>query len=441
MCVLNSYGLILGPMLTYSQTPILTLGALWAGGVVSPANPLYTADELAFQLSNSSAKALVTQPAYLQTALIAAKKAGLPPNHIILLGPQNGQVSSKHPHFTTIRGSNKSPHIRPPINPATDLAFLVYSSGTTGLPKGVCLTHRNMVANLLQASYVEGIQYRSRGGPDGRGDKQLGILPFFHIYGLTCGVLMSIYEGWQLIVLERFDLHKALQAIEKYRITFAYIPPPVVLAFSKHPDVEKYDLSSLKVLHSGAAPLTRELTEAVWNRLKVPVKQGFGLSETSAVVCCQTVDEWAKFMGSVGKIMPNMEAKIVDEHGKEVPEGEAGELWLKGPNVFPGYFKNPERTKEAFSPDGFFKTGDIFRRDKHGNYYCVDRVKELIKYSKSSPSYLQTSQVNTYFQIQMVTLSHQLNSRAYFWVTRTWLMPVSLVLRIEREQPKFHVLM
>jgi len=252
---------------------------------------------------------------------------------------------------------------------------------------------------------------------------------------------MSIYEGWQLIVLERFDLHKALQAIEKYRITFAYIPPPVVLAFSKHPDVEKYDLSSLKVLHSGAAPLTRELTEAVWNRLKVPVKQGFGLSETSAVVCCQTVDEWAKFMGSVGKIMPNMEAKIVDEHGKEVPEGEAGELWLKGPNVFPGYFKNPERTKEAFSPDGFFKTGDIFRRDKHGNYYCVDRVKELIKYSKSSPSYLQTSQVNTYFQIQMVTLSHQLNSRAYFWVTRTWLMPVSLVLRIEREQPKFHVLM
>lgn len=179
-----------------------------------------------------------------------------------------------------------------------------------------------MVANVLQASYVEGSQWRCRGGPDGGGDKQLGVLPFFHIYGLTCGVLMSVYEGWQLVVLERFDMHKALAAIQKYRITFAYVPPPVVLAFSKHPAVDGYDLSSLKVLHSGAAPLTRELTEAVWNRLKVPVKQGFGLSETSAVVCCQVVDEWGKFMGSVGKLMPNMEAKIVGEDGQEVAEGK-----------------------------------------------------------------------------------------------------------------------
>lgn len=193
-----------------------------------------------------------------------------------------------------------------------------------------------MVANVLQASYVEGSQWRCRGGVDGLGDSQLGVLPFFHIYGLTCGVLMSVYEGWRLVVMERFDMEKALQAIERYRITFVYVPPPVILAFSKHPAVEKYDLSSLKVLHSGAAPLTRELTEAVWNRLKVPVKQGFGLSETSAVVCCQVVDEWAKFMGSVGKLMPNMEAKIVDEDGREVQEGEVGcsHLYLKNRYLF-----------------------------------------------------------------------------------------------------------
>jgi acyl-CoA synthetase (AMP-forming)/AMP-acid ligase II len=181
-----------------------------------------------------------------------------------------------------------------------------------------------MVANLLQASYVEGAQWRSRGGADGHGDKQLGVLPFFHIYGLTCGVLMSVYEGWRLVVLERFDMVKVLATIERYGITFAYVPPPVVLAFSKHPAVGDYDLSSLKVLHSGAAPLTRELTEAVWDRLRVPVKQGFGLSETSAVVCCQVVDEWGKFMGSVGKLMPNMEARIVGEDGTEVEEGEVG---------------------------------------------------------------------------------------------------------------------
>lgn len=185
----------------------------------------------------------------------------------------------------------------------------------------MCLTHRNLVANVLQASYVEGSQWRPRGGVDGRGDKQLGVLPFFHIYGLICGVLMCVYEGWEMVVLERFEMERALSAIERHRITLAYVPPPVVLAFSKHPAVEGYDLSSLKVLHSGAAPLTRELTEAVWKRLRVPVKQGFGLSETSAMVCCQVVDEWGKFMGSVGKIMPNMSAKIVGEDGEEVAEG------------------------------------------------------------------------------------------------------------------------
>ncbi|KAK4038739.1 hypothetical protein C8A01DRAFT_37306 [Parachaetomium inaequale] len=368
------------------DTPILTLGALWAGGTVSPANPLYTVDELAFQLRDSGAKGLVTQPANLATALAAAQKARLPSDRIILLGPHRDDPSSGIRHFSSIRSSTSSTggdrHAQPArVHPRTDLAFLVYSSGTTGLPKGVCLTHRNMVANVLQASYVEGSQWRSRGGADGQGDTQLGVLPFFHIYGLTCGVLMSVYEGWRLVVLERFDMERALRAIERYRVTFAYVPPPVVLAFSKHPAVEAYDLSSLKVLHSGAAPLTRELTEAVWNRLKVPVKQGFGLSETSAVVCCQVVDEWGKFMGSVGKLMPNMEARIVGEDGKEAEEGESGELWLRGPNVFPGYFKNPERTKDAFSSDGFFKTGDVFRRDKHGNFYCVDRLKELIKYN------------------------------------------------------------
>ncbi|KAH6650797.1 hypothetical protein F5144DRAFT_638043 [Chaetomium tenue] len=361
------------------DTPILTLGALWAGGIASPANPLYTVDELAFQLRDSGAKGLVTQPANLPVAIAAAHKANLPLDRIILVG-HHRDPSGQIRHFSSLTTTTPTTPTKPPT-PQNSPAFIVYSSGTTGLPKGVCLTHRNMVSNVLQASYVEGRQWRALGGPDGRGDKQLGVLPFFHIYGLTCGVLMCVYEGWQLIVLERFDMLKALRAIERHRITLAYVPPPVVLAFSKHPAVDGFDLSSLKVLHSGAAPLSRELTEAVWKRLRVPVKQGFGLSETSAVVCCQVVDEWGKFMGSVGKIMPNMSAKIVGEDGEEVAEGEPGELWLKGPNVFPGYFKNPERTKEAFSPDGFFKTGDVFRRDKHGNYYCVDRLKELIKYN------------------------------------------------------------
>ena len=146
-------------------------------------------------------------------------------------------------------------------------------------------------------------------------------------------MLMSIYCGWQLVILERFGMERVLQTIQNYRITLAYVPPPIVLAFGKDPLVDKYDLTSLKMLHSGAAPLTRELTEAVWNRLKIPVKQGFGLSEASPVVHCQRLDEWAKFMGSVGKLLPNMEAKIVDENNNEVADGEVCLEFLSKPGV------------------------------------------------------------------------------------------------------------
>lgn len=187
--------------------------------------------------------------------------------------------------------------------------------------------------------------------------------------------------------MSRFDLEKACQIIQEYKITFAYVPPPIVLAFGKHPAVDQYDLTSLKMMHSGAAPLTNELLELVWSRLKLPVKQGYGLSETSPVTHAQMPDEWAKFMGSVGKLVPNMEAKIVDLEGKEVSLDEEGELWVKGPNVFGGYFNQPDKTKDAFSADGWFKTGDIFKIDKHGNYYCVDRLKELIKYSKANTAH------------------------------------------------------
>ncbi|KAK3942750.1 hypothetical protein QBC46DRAFT_457356 [Diplogelasinospora grovesii] len=362
------------------DTPVVTMGAIWAGGIVSPANPLYTVEELTFQLKDSKAKALVTQAPFLKTAVQAAKNAGIPEDHIILIGEPD--KSGKFRHFKSIRSTSYTgEYARPSITPKTDLVFLVYSSGTTGLPKGVCLSHYNLVANVVQLDYVDGRYWFPDGGLDGKGDKGLGILPFFHIYGLVCCVLMTVYSGWQLVIMPRFDMEKTLATIQKYSITFAYIPPPIVLAFSKHPLVEKYNLSSLKVLHSGAAPLTRELIDAVWERLKIPVKQGFGLSETSPVCTCQTMDEWAKYMTSVGKLFPNMAAKIVAEDGTEVTNTEdSGELWVKGPNVFTGYLNNPERTAAAFSEDGYFKTGDIFRRDEHGNYYCVDRLKELIKY-------------------------------------------------------------
>lgn len=367
------------------DTPAVTCGVLWAGGVASPANPLYTVDELTFQLTNSGAKALVTQLEFLSKARDAAKRANIPDERILLLGEQ-GDPEGRIRHWSSIRSTAfTSRQQKTKLQAKKDLAFLVYSSGTTGLPKGVRLTHYNVVSNLMQNEQMDGSHLRPYGGPGGRGDRMLGVLPFFHIYGLVNNAFMSIWAGWHLFIMSRFDLEKACQIIQDNKITFAYVPPPIVLAFGKHPAVDRYDLTSLKMMHSGAAPLTNELLELVWSRLKLPVKQGYGLSETSPVTHAQLPDEWAKFMGSVGKLVPNMEAKIVDLEGNEVPLDEEGELWVKGPNVFGGYFNQPDKTKDAFSADGWFKTGDIFKVDKHGNYYCVDRLKELIKYSKSQP--------------------------------------------------------
>lgn len=185
--------------------------------------------------------------------------------------------------------------------------------------------------------------------------------------------------------MQRFDLEKWCAHVQNYRITFSYVVPPVVLLLGKHPVVDKYDLSSLRLMNSGAAPLTQELVETVYARLKVGIKQGYGLSETSPTTHTQPWDEWHSSIGSVGRLMPNMEAKYMSmpEDGSEPQEvkvGEVGELSLRGPNIFLGYLDNPTATAEALTPDGWFRTGDVGYQDKNGSFYITDRVKELIKY-------------------------------------------------------------
>jgi 4-coumarate--CoA ligase len=251
---------------------------------------------------------------------------------------------------------------------------LVYSSGTTGLPKGVMLTHSNIVANSRQflrhdAKFLNWDM-----------DAQLGVLPFFHIYGLSVVVNMTLATGAKCVVMAKFDLPKACQLIQDHSISFLYVPPPIVLALGKEPIVDKYDLSSLRFINSGAAPLSKHLVEAVWNRLRIGVKQGYGLSETSPTTHAQQIDEFWKYQGSVGRLVANMQAKLVDADGKEVPRGEAGEILLKGPNVFGGYWRRPELNKDAFTEDGWYRTGDVGYADRKGNFYITDRIKELIKY-------------------------------------------------------------
>ncbi|OAX80960.1 hypothetical protein ACJ72_04698 [Emergomyces africanus] len=359
--------------------PPVIWGTHWAGGIVSPANPTYTAEELAFQLKGTNAKALVTQFDLLATATAAAKLAGIPENRIILLGDTR-DPTAKFKHFTSIRNISKATRYRKTrIDPAKDLAFLSFSSGTTGVPKGVMLSHRNIVSNIMQFTAGEAGQL------SWKTDKVLAFLPFFHIYGLTCLVHKSMYTGVHMVVMSKFDIEKWCAHIQNFRITFSYVVPPVVVLLAKHPAVEKFDLSSLRLLNSGAAPLSRELVETMYARIKTGIKQGYGLSETSPTTHTQAWADWNKYIGSVGRLLPNQEIKYMTspEDGSEpveVPLGQTGEIYIRGPNVFLGYLNNPEATAECLSPDGWFRTGDVGHQDEHGNLYITDRVKELIKY-------------------------------------------------------------
>ncbi|PGH11477.1 hypothetical protein AJ79_04852 [Helicocarpus griseus UAMH5409] len=362
--------------------PPIIWGTHWAGGVVTPANPTYTAEELAFQLQGTKAKALVTVYPLLATALAAAKTAGIPAERVVLLGEER-DPRSKVKHFTSVQNISRATRYRKTkIDPARDLAFLSFSSGTTGVPKGVMLSHRNIVANIMQFTAGE------EGNLRWQGDKVLAFLPFFHIYGLTCLVHKAMYSGVQLVVMPRFTIESWCAHVQNHRITFSYIVPPVAVLLAKHPAVSNYDLSSLRMMNSGAAPLSRELVDAVYARIKTGIKQGYGLSETSPTTHTQAWEDWDKFVGSVGRLLPNLEIKYMTTHdeagsGKEpveLPVGQTGEIYVRGPNVFLGYLNNPAATAECLSADGWFRTGDIGHQDEHGNLFITDRVKELIKY-------------------------------------------------------------
>ncbi|MBV9193909.1 MAG: AMP-binding protein [Solirubrobacterales bacterium] len=336
------------------------------GGVNTTANPLLTAEELSFQLKNSGARLLVTVPELLEKATAAAKRSGV--EEIFVYGDSRGAT----PFQSLLQTDSEPPDVT--IDPANDLVALPYSSGTTGLPKGVMLTHRNLVANICQCTF----EYRSARWQE---DQAIAVLPFFHIYGLVVLVNLPVHCGGTIVTMPRFDLRDFLRAIRDYRSTVAYLVPPIVLALVKHPLVDEFDLSSLKLVHSGAAPLSAELELACAKRLGCRVRQGYGLTETSPATHFVPDELTGPMPGEVGPLVPNTECRIVDVlSGEDAPAGEPGELLIRGPQVMKGYLNNPQATAQAIDPDGWLHTGDIARIDENGSLRIVDRIKELINY-------------------------------------------------------------
>lgn len=348
------------------EYPIIIHGACMLGGVVSPTSPQHTAEELAGQLMDSKAKFLVTVPALLPVAHQAATLANLPTEDIIVVHEEDvpGPYSQYH---DMLPEAVALPKVH--IDPKVDCAILPYSSGTTGKPKGVRLSHRNLVANLLQIAAVEKLTTE---------DTLIAVLPFFHIYGLQLLVSSALYAGATAALMPVFQLETFLQTLQDYKITGAHIAPPIVVALAKHPVVGKYDLSHLHYLFSGAAPLSRELSEAVTARLGCKVRQAYGASEISPAATITPMDKIKE--GSVGPLLPNTIAKVLcTETGVTLPPNKVGELCIKGPQVMLGYHERAEATADTVR-DGFFHTGDTAFIDDDGYVFIVDRLKEILKY-------------------------------------------------------------
>ena len=333
-----------------------------AGGVVTTVNPTYGADEVAFQLRDAGATELVTVGMFAEVAKEAI--TGTEISEVITIDGVAGTTA-----LDSIFGD---PIQQSPVNPVDDVVVLPYSSGTTGLPKGVMLTHHNLVANICQCDHA--IVYQ----PDG--EVALAFLPFFHIYGMQ--VLMNglLANGVTVVTLPRFDLDQALSLVQEHRITRFFAVPPVVLALAKHPAVDSYDLSSLVQVFSGAAPLGAEIAMEAEKRIGCEVVQGYGMTELSPV--SHTTPPGMFKAGSSGVTVSNTESRIVDpDTGEDQPFGERGELWVRGPQVMKGYLNNPEATAATLDSDGWLHTGDVAIIDEDHHMTIVDRVKELIKYN------------------------------------------------------------
>lgn len=374
------------------QTFISFYGILFAGGIVVQVNPLFTEREIAFQLKDAGAKFIIVLDMLFNRVKNVEKETDL--RHIIVTGikdylpfpknllypmvqkrqktvPPKVEHEGRHHLFAEIMKRAEAKDIPDEVNPKEDVAILQYTGGTTGFPKGVMLTHFNLYAN---AKMCDAWIYKFKEGEGAT----LGVLPLFHVYGLTTVLVFPVMKGDMAILLPRFDAGEVLKTIDKLKPKVFPGAPTMYIGLLNHPDLEKYDLSSIEVCLSGSAPLPVEVQQQFEKLSGGKLVEGYGLTESSPVTHANFLWDNERVKGSIGVPWPDTDAKIVSlSTGETLPPGEIGELAVKGPQVMKGYWNRPEETEQALK-DGWLMTGDLGYMDENGYFYIVDRKKDMI---------------------------------------------------------------
>ncbi|KAI9056488.1 phenylacetyl-CoA ligase [Trametes sanguinea] len=367
--------------------PALTWAIHRLGGIVAALSASLTSEELAYQLTVAKPSLLVAYVENLPAALEAAKAVNLPSSRIIVLDGQKSKTKLPHKSVEELVNDKTLPPYEEftfskPGEAREKIAFLCFSSGTTGKPKAVAISHFNLISDLIQFAAFNHVNQNYAPWEEQRfrpGDVASGVLPFNHIYGLVINVHAMVYLAMTVVVSPKFNYERFLQNIDQYKITHLFIVPPQAVLLVKHPLTKKFNLSSLRVMVAAAAPVSAELTTQLVEAFpKVSIGQGYGMTETTAAVTVFPVSQKVGTLGSAGQLIPGIVAKVVKADGSLAGVNEPGELLLKGPQIALGYYQNEQATKETFV-DGWLRTGDEVLFDANGDMFVTDRIKELIK--------------------------------------------------------------
>ncbi|KAH6609045.1 4-coumarate- ligase 2 [Trichoderma cornu-damae] len=363
--------------------PVAYLGIVGSGCIFSGANPAFTVPELAHQLSNTGTRTVLAHPDVLGHIVEAAAKAGVPKDRIFQFSDEENPVRDGIRDWRCMLPTHEEAYDWqwPELTPreaATTVATINFSSGTTGLPKGVCVPHSSLIANVEQSIHIRHVHRLPEWDLLPR-NRWIGFLPLYHAYGQLYACLMAAKTQTPIYIMARFQYDEFLAAIQRYRITQLHIVPPVVVMLTKRPETTRYDLSSLRNILCGAAPLSRQVQMACQEKFNVRLTQGYGMTELTCSGITYPEGMEGDSGGSVGRLLPNSECKLLDDDGNEVGVGAPGELYIRGPNVCLGYWRNEAATRECLDKDGWFRTGDIALCNSEGLFSIVDRKKELIK--------------------------------------------------------------